>query len=167
MWDFLEKQGKGQQQGTYVVGHLKLPTLKSTAQLESLCHDWLRHFDFSSETTKKNSTKLDRKQDLNVLYQLVQVCVFSDQPEKTRWLPWPIIGWDIIFHLFSETAEQNSRKLVRKQDLNVLYQVCVFGPIGKQDGHPGLWLVETFSTSPLKLLNRIQENLSGSKGHEN
>ena len=29
--------------------------------------------DFSSETTKRNSTKLDRKQDLNVLYQ---VCVF-------------------------------------------------------------------------------------------
>ena len=30
-------------------------------------------FDFSSETTERNSTKLDRKQDLNVLYQ---VCVF-------------------------------------------------------------------------------------------
>ena len=30
-------------------------------------------FDFSSETTEQNSTKLDRKQDLNVLYQ---VCVF-------------------------------------------------------------------------------------------
>ena len=27
----------------------------------------------------------------------------------------------------SETAEQNSMKLVRKQDLNVFYQVCVFG----------------------------------------
>ena len=30
-------------------------------------------FDFYSETTERNSTKLDRKQDLNVLYQ---VCVF-------------------------------------------------------------------------------------------
>ena len=30
-------------------------------------------FDFSSETTEQNSTKLDRKQDLNVLYQ---VCIF-------------------------------------------------------------------------------------------
>ena len=34
-----------------------------------------------------------------------------------------------------------------------------------QDGRPaaGLWLTETFSTSPLKLLNRIQRNLKGSK----
>ena len=30
-------------------------------------------FDFSSETTEQNSTKLERKQELNVLYQ---VCVF-------------------------------------------------------------------------------------------
>ena len=35
----------------------------------------------------------------------------------------------LTFHIFdfsSETAEQNSTKLDRKQDLNVLYQVCVF-----------------------------------------
>ena len=44
--------------------------------------------------------------------------------EKTRWPHWPLIGWD-IFDFSSETAEQNSRKLYRKQDLNVLYQVCV------------------------------------------
>ena len=31
------------------------------------------HFDFSSETTEQNSTKLHRKQELNILYQ---VCVF-------------------------------------------------------------------------------------------
>ena len=31
-----------------------------------------------------------------------------------------------IFNFFSETAERNSTKLDRKQDLNVLYQVCVF-----------------------------------------
>ena len=36
---------------------------------------WLAetYFDFSSETAERNSAKLDRKQDLNVLYQ---VCVF-------------------------------------------------------------------------------------------
>ena len=33
----------------------------------------------------------------------------------------------------------------------------------KQDGRPGLWLTETFSTSPLKLLNGIQRNLTGIK----
>ena len=133
-------------------------------------------FDFSSETAEWNSTKLDRKQYLNVLYQ---VCVFffgrsgkqdgcpglwlaetfstsplkplngiqrnltgskiSTSPtrfvffgmiRKTRWPPWPLIGWD-IFDFYSETAERNSMKLDRKEDLNVLCQVCVFGPIGK------------------------------------
>ena len=38
---------------------------------------------------------------------------------------WPLIGGD-IFDFSSETAERNSTKLDRKQDLNVLYQVCVF-----------------------------------------
>ena len=136
---------------------------------------------------------------------------FSGRSEKTRWPPWPLIGWD-IFDFSSETAEWNSTKLDRKQDLNVLYQVCVFradrknkiaalasdwlrlfrlllwnrwtefneswqearfqrplpslcfsGRSEKQDGRPGLWLAETFSTSPLKPLDGIQRNLTGSK----
>ena len=124
---------------------------------------------------------------------------------KTRWPPWPLIGWD-IFDFFSETAERNSTK----QDLNALYQVCVFranrknkmaamasdwlrhfrlllwtefnetwqvarsqrplpslcfsGRSEKEDGRPGLWLADIFSTSsPLKPLNGIQRNLTGSK----
>ena len=261
-------------------------------------------FDFSSETAERNSSKLDRKQDLNVLYQfcvfradqknkmaalasdwlrhfqlllwnrwtefnetwqearsqrpLPSLCflgwsekqdgrpglwlaeTFSTSPlkplkgiqrnltgskisttstkfvffgpiGKTRWPPWPLIGWD-IFDFSSETAEQNSMKFDRKQDLIVLYQVCVFqadrknkmatlasdwlrhfwlllwnrwtefnetlleartqqplpslcflGRSEKQDGRPGLWLAEKFSTSPLKPLNGIQWNLIGSK----
>ena len=127
-------------------------------------------FDFSSETAEQNSTKLDRKQDPNALYQ---VCVFRGRSKKqdgrsglwlaetfstsplkplkgiqgnligikistsstkfvffgpiwkTIWPPLPLIGWD-IFDLSSETAEGNSRKLNRNQDLNILYQVCVF-----------------------------------------
>ena len=138
-------------------------------------------FDFSSETAERNSTKLDRKLDLNVLYH---VCVFradrknkmavlasdwlrhfrlllwnrwtefndtwqearSQRPlpslcflgrlEKPRWPPWPLISWD-IFDFSSETAEGNSTKLDRKQDLNVLYQVCVFRADRKKNGHPG------------------------------
>ena len=213
-------------------------------------------FDFSSETAERNSLKLDRKQDLNIVYQ---VCVFwADRKKqdgrpglwlaetfstsplkplngiqqnltvskistsstkfvffgpigKTRWPPWPLIGWD-IFDFSSETTERNSTKLDRKQDLSILYQVCVFradrknkmaalasdklrhfrlllwnrwtefnetwqearsqrplpslcfsGRSEKKDGRPGLWLAETFSTSPLKPLNRIQRNLTGSK----
>ena len=79
-------------------------------------------FDFSSETAERNSMKLDRKQDLNILYQ---VCVFVGPMEITRWPPWPLIGWE-IFNFSSETTEQNSMKLDRKQDLNVLYKVYVF-----------------------------------------
>ena len=137
--------------------------------------------------------------------------VFFRPIKKTKWPPWPLIGWD-IFDFSSETAERNSTKLDRKQDLNALYQVCVFradrknkmaalasdwlrhfrlllwnrwtefneiwqearsqrplpslcfsGRSEKQDGRPGLWLAETFSTSPLKPLNEIQRNLTGSK----
>ena len=88
--------------------------------------------------------------------------VFFGPIGKTEWPPWPLIGWDIFD--FSETAERNSTKLDSKQDLNVLYQVWFFlGRSEKQDGRPGLWLAETFSTSSLKPLNRIQWNLTGSK----
>ena len=277
----------------------------SVVRPSSVCPSLTFHiFDFSSETAKRNSTKLDRKQDRNVLYQvcvfrvdrknkmaalasdwlrhfrlllwnrwmkfketwqearsqrpLPSLCfsgrsekqdgrpglwlaeTFSTSPLKplngieqnltgskistsstefvffgrigrTRWPPWPLIGWD-IFDLSSETAEWNSTKLDRKQELNVLYQVCVFranqknkmavltsdwlrdfrlllwnclkefnqtwqeaislrplpilcfsGWSEKQDGRPGLWLAETFSTSFLKPLNGIQRNLTGSK----
>ena len=51
--------------------------------------------------------------------------VFFGPIRKTRWPPWPLIGLD-IFDFSSETAERNSTKLDRKQDLNALYQVCVF-----------------------------------------
>ena len=88
--------------------------------------------------------------------------VFFGLIGKTRWPPWPLIVLD-IFDFSSETAERNSTKLDMKQDLNVLYQVCVFWADKKQDGRPGLWLAETFSTSPLELLNGIQQNLTGSK----
>ena len=137
--------------------------------------------------------------------------VFFRPIGKTWWSPWPLIGWD-IFDFSSETAEQNLRKLDRKQDLNVLYQVWVFradrenkmaalasdwlrhfsisplkqlngiwqnltgskismsatkfvfnGLIRKLRWRPGLWLAETFWTSPLKPLNGLQRNLTGRK----
>ena len=43
-----------------------------------------------------------------------------------------------IFDFYSETTEQNSTKLDRKQKLNILYQICVFrADRKKQDGRPG------------------------------
>ena len=43
-----------------------------------------------------------------------------------------------------------------------LPSLCFFGPNGKLNGRHGLWLAETFSTSPLKPVNRFQRNLTGS-----
>ena len=63
-------------------------------------------------------------QEARSQHPLPSLC-FSGWSEKTRWPPSPLIGWD-IFDFSSETAERNATKLDRKQDLNVLYQVCVF-----------------------------------------
>ena len=116
-------------------------------------------FDFSSETTERNSTKLDRKQDLNALYQ---VCVFradrknkmaalaSDWPRHFRLLLWN--GWTEFNETWQEARYQRP-----------LPNLCFSSRSEKQDGRPGLLLAETFSTSPLKPLNGIQGNLTGSK----
>ena len=116
-------------------------------------------FDFSSETAERNSTKLDRKQDHNALYQ---VCVFrADRKNKmaamvSDWLRhFRLLLWN-CWTEFNETWQE-----ARSQ--RPLPSLCFSGRSEKQDGRPGLWLAETFSTSPLKLLNRIQQNLIGSK----
>ena len=44
-----------------------------------------------------------------------------------------------------------------------LPSLCFSGWSEKQDGRPGLWLAETFSTSPLEPLNRIHRNLTERK----
>ena len=116
-------------------------------------------FDFSSETAEQNSTKLDRKQALNVLYQ---VCVFwadlknkmaalsSDWLRHIRLLLWN--RWTEFNETWQEARSQCSPP-----------SFCFSGWSEKQDGCPGLWLAETFWSSPLKPLNGIQRNLKGSK----
>ena len=116
-------------------------------------------FNFSSETAEQNSTKLDRKQDLNVLCQF---CVFwVDRKNKmgalaSDWLRhFRLLLWN-RWMKFNETWQ-----VARSQ--RPLPSLCFSGRLEKQDGRPGLWLAETFSTYPLKTLNRIQRNLTGSK----
>ena len=75
-------------------------------------------FDFFSETASRNSTKLDRKKDLNALYQVWAYLNTKIAALVSDW-------WD-IFDFFCATAEWNLTKLNRKEDLKVLYQVCVF-----------------------------------------
>ena len=129
-------------------------------KMAALASDWLRHFrlllwncwmefiaTWKGSKISSSSTKF----------------VFFRPIGKTRWPPWPLIGWD-IFDFSSETAEWNSSQLEREarshHPLPSLLLVFL-GPSEKQDGRPGLWLAETFSTSPLKLLNGIHRNLKG------
>ena len=116
-------------------------------------------FDFPSETAEWNLTKLDRKQDHNVLYQ---VCVFqADRKNKmaalaSDWLGhFRLLLWN-RWTEFNETWQE-----ARSQ--RTLPSLYFSGRSEKQDGRPGLWLAGTFSTSPLKRLNGIQRNLTGSK----
>ena len=75
---------------------------------------------------------------------------FGPIKKKTRWPPWHLIGW-YIFDFSSETAKRNSTKLDRKKDFNVLYYVCVFGPIGKTRWPPwpliGWYIFDSSSAS--------------------
>ena len=47
-----------------------------------------------------------------------------------------MIVWD-IFDFSSETAERDSKKFDRKQDLKIFYQVVFFSLISKENYHPG------------------------------
>ena len=125
--------------------------------MAALVSNWLRHFPLLlwNRWTEFNETWQEGRSQR----PLPCLCFFFGLIGKRRW-PWPLICWD-IFVFSSETATQNSAKLERNQDLNATAKF-VFGPIGKQDCRPGLWLAKTFSTSPFKLLNRIQGNLTES-----
>ena len=99
----------------------------------------------------------NRKLDLNVLYQ---VCVFqADQKNKMATLAsdWLRL-WLLLLNRWTEFNE--TWQEARSQ--RPLPSLCFSGRSEKQDGLPGLWLAETFSFSPLKLLNKIQWNLTGS-----
>ena len=114
-------------------------------------------FDFS-ETAERNSTKLDRKQDLNVPYQ---VSVFrADRKNKMAALA---SDWLRHFRLLWNRWTEFNETWQEARSQRPLPSLCFSGPSEKQDGRPGLWLAETFSTSPLKPLNGIQQNLTGSK----
>ena len=141
---------------TIVITHCPSSVRPSSVRRPSLT---FHIFDFSSETSERNSTKLDRKQDPNVLYQ---VCVFrADWKNK---MATPASDWLRHFRLllwnrwteFNETWQE--ARLQRP-----LPSLCFLGRSEKQDGRPGLWLADTFSNSPLKPLNGIQRNLTGSK----
>ena len=98
------------------------------------------------------------KQDLNVLYQ---VCVFrADRKNKMAALA---SDWLSHFRLLWNRWTELNETWQEARSQCPLPRLCFSGWSEKQDGRPGLWLAETFSTSPLKPLNGIQQNLTGSK----
>ena len=108
---------------------------RSQSPLPSLCFSgWSekqdgRHSLWLAETFSTSSLKPLNGIQQNLTGKKISMSstkfVFFGPIGKIRWPPWPLIGWD-IFDFFSETAERNSKKLDRKQDLNIFYQVCVF-----------------------------------------
>ena len=122
----------------------------------SLPYDWLRHFRRLTETADYKSTKLNRKEDLNVLFE---VCVFRAYKKRQKeQIPWSGV-WLAETLLTSSLKLLNELQQNRKQDDNVLYQVCVFRTDRiEHDSRHHLWFVEKFSTS-LKPLNRTQRTL--------
>ena len=72
--------------------------------------------------------------------------------------------WLRHFRLFYVTDDKNLMKFEKKQGLNVFYKVNVYRADQKTKmAALASWLVETFATSPLELLNINLWNLIGSK----
>ena len=118
-------------------------------------------FNFSSETGKQNSTKLDRKQDLNVLYR---VRVFpADWNNIMALLASDLLRHFLLFLLLKNHGMELHENWREETSRHSLPSLCFSGWLGKQDGCTGLWLAGTFSIPPLKPLNGIQRNLTGSK----
>ena len=84
-------------------------------------------FDFSSETAERNSTKLDRKQHLNLLYQ---VCVFrADQKNKMAALASDWVRYFSTSPLKLLNGIQ--RNLIGSKISTSTTKFVFFGPIGK------------------------------------
>ena len=102
--------------------------------------------------------KLDRKQDFNVLHQ---VCAFwADLKTK---MAVPASDWLIHFRLPWNDWTKFDKTWLEARSQCLLPSLCFLDRLENQDGRPGLWLADTFSISPLKLLYRICQNLTGSK----
>ena len=98
-------------------------------------------FDFFSKTAEWNSMKLDRKKELNVLYQ---VCVFwADRKNKMAVLAsdWLRHFRLLFWYRWTEFNETWQETIFQRP----LPSFCFSCRSEKQDGRPGLWLADTFS----------------------
>ena len=121
-------------------------------KMATLASDWLRHFRLLlwNRWTELNETWQEARSQ-----RPLSICVFrTDRKNKmaalaSDWLRhFRLLLWNHSTE-FNETWQE-----ARSQ--RPLPSLCFSGRSEKQDGCPGLWLAETFSTSPLKPLNWIQ-----------
>ena len=128
-------------------------------KMASPASDWLRHFRLLlwNRWTEFNETWQEaRSQRL-----LPSFCFWADRKNKmaapaSDWLRHlRLLRWNLWTEFDETWQEARSQRPFTKS--------VFFGPIGKNDGRHGPWFAVTFLTSPLKLLNRIQRNLTGSK----
>ena len=150
-----------------------LPSLCFSNKMTALASDWLRHFRlllWHRWTEFKNLTKLDRKQYLDVLYQ-VKFCVLAHPSRRPKWAIVIAhrlssvrlsVNFSHFWLLWNHWTEFNKTWQEARSQCP-LPSLCFSGQSEKQDDGPGLWLAETFSTSPLKPLKGIQWNMTGSK----
>ena len=122
---------------------------------------WLAEtfLDFFSETAEQNSTKLYRKQDIDALYQ---VCVFrADRKNKMAALASDWLRHFGLLLLNRWTEFNETWQEARSQ--RPLPSLCFLADRkNKMAALASDWL-RHFRLSPLKPLNRIQQNLTGSK----
>ena len=115
---------------------------------------WLAIFNFSSETTEWNFNKT--WQEARFQHPLQSLYFSGLTGKKLAALAYRLLFWNWNGMEFEETWQE-----ARSQ--RSLSSLCFEGWSEKPDGRLSLWMAEPFFTSPMKLINRIQQNLIGSK----
>ena len=116
--------------------------------------DWLKHFRLLLWNRWTEFKELNRKQDLNLPYQ---VCVFgADQKTKMAILAYDWLRYLCLLLWKCWTELKETWQEERSQC--PLLSLCFLSWLENQHCHLGLWLAETFSTSPLKPWAELKES---------
>ena len=130
--------------------------LWSKTKMAAMDSDWLRHFWLLLKNHCMYWHQTCHKCSSN---GPALVLLLFGVIENPRWPPWTLIGWD-IFDFFSRTTACTGTKIATNVLLLVPKKWSDFLLLLEiQDGHYGLWLAETFSTSSQEPLHVLATNL--------
>ena len=131
---------------------------RSKNKMAVMASYWIRHYQLLlwNRWMEFNETWEEARSQRH----LPSLCFWDDRRNKMAALASDWLGY---FQLLWKHWTKFSEILKEARSQRPLPTLCFGGRSEKQDGHPLLWLAETFSTFPLKPLNGIQRNLSGSK----